>query len=78
MDPSDLKPKCVTCSLLTSSSSSQDPGGLKMTQLVTFLLPGLYFSILGLRFVFSFINKHKYPYLAAFDAHSLNLIHREE
>ena len=51
MEPSDLKPKCVTCSLVTSSSSSQDPGGLKMTQLVTFLIPGLYFSILGLRFV---------------------------
>ena len=55
MEPSDLKPKCVTCSLLTSSSSSQDPGELKMTQLVTFLVPGLYFSILGLRFVHSFI-----------------------
>ena len=51
MDSSDLKPKCVTCSLLTSSSTSsaQNAGGLQMLQVVTFLVPGLYFLILGLR-----------------------------
>jgi len=45
------EPKCVHCSLVTShlSSSSSDSAMADMTTIITFLLPGVYFCILGVR-----------------------------
>ena len=45
------QPKCVHCSLVTSrlSSSSSDSALADLTTIITYLLPGVYFCVLGVR-----------------------------